>query len=309
VTDSLHVVIAGGSGMIGTALTAALFAEGHDVTVLTRTASTKVKRARIAPWNPGKAPLDLDTLGPVDVIVNLAGYSLSNMPWTAPRKKRILASRVDATTTLVDAIARASRKPRVFISGSAVGFYGNRGNEPLTESSTRGTGFLADVVSAWEDAASKVDPAVRLVIARTGLVIAAEGALTPLRQLARFSLTGPIGRGRQWWPWISLHDEVNALIFAIHNRSMSGIVNLVAPSPATARDVVRTLARRMHRLYWFPTPGFVLRMFLGEAAQEMLLSSQKVVPTHLVASGFVYADETINRAVIRALRDADLRAI
>jgi uncharacterized protein (TIGR01777 family) len=309
VTESLHVVIAGGTGMIGTALTAALFAEGYDVTVLTRVATTKVKRARIATWNPGKTPLDLDSLGPVDAIVNLAGYSLSNMPWTAARKKRILASRVDATTTLVDAIARAAIKPRVFISGSAVGYYGNRGNEALTESSTRGTGFLADVVSAWEDAASKVDPAVRLVIARTGLVIAAEGALTPLRQLARFSLAGPIGRGHQWWPWISLHDEVNALIFAIRNRSMSGVVNLVAPSPATARDVVRTLARRMHRLYWFPTPGFVLRMFLGDAAQEMLLSSQKVVPTHLVASGFVYADETIDRAVVRALRDADRRAI
>ena len=308
-TDSLHVVIAGGTGMIGTALTAALFAEGFDVTVLTRVATTKVKRARIATWNPGKAPLDLDSLGPVDAIVNLAGYSLSNMPWTAARKKRILASRVDATTTLVDAIASAAVKPRVFISGSAVGFYGNRGNEALTESSTRGTGFLADVVNAWEDAASKVDPAVRLVIARTGLVIAAEGALTPLRQLARFSLAGPIGRGRQWWPWISLHDEVNALIFAIRNRSMSGVVNLVAPSPATARDVVRTLARRMHRLYWFPTPGFVLRLFLGDAAQEMLLSSQKVVPTHLVASGFAYADETIDRAVVRALRDADRRAI
>lgn len=308
-TDSLHVVIAGGTGMIGTALTATLFAEGYDVTVLTRAPTTKVKRARIASWNPGKAPLDLNSLGPVDAIVNLAGYSLSNMPWTAARRKRILTSRVDATTTLVDAIARAETKPRVFISGSAVGFYGNRGNEALTEASTRGTGFLADVVSAWEDAASKVDPAVRLVIARTGLVIAAEGALTPLRKLARFSLAGPIGRGRQWWPWISLHDEVNALIFAIRNRSMSGVVNLVAPSPATARDVVRTLARRMHRMYWFPTPGFVLRMVLGEAAREMLLSSQKVVPTHLVASGFVYADETIDSAVVRALREADRRAI
>ena len=308
-TDSLHVVIAGGSGMIGTSLTAALFAEGHDVTVLSRVASTTVKRAHLATWNPGKAPLDLDAIGPVDVIVNLAGYSLSKMPWTTARKKRILASRVDATTTLVDAIARATQKPQVFISGSAVGFYGNRGNEALTESSPRGTGFLADVVSAWEQAALKVDPSVRLVIARTGLVIAAEGALAPLRQLARFSLAGPIGRGRQWWPWISLHDEVNALIFAIRNRSMSGIVNLVAPSPATARDVVRTLARRMHRPYWFPAPGFVLRMFLGEAAKEMLLSSQKVVPTHLVASGFVYSDETIDLAVVRALREADRRAI
>lgn len=307
--SSLHVVIAGGSGMIGQALTAELFAQGHDVTVLSRTAKNGVKRARTVLWNPGHSDLDLDALGPVDAIVNLAGYSLSIMPWTAARKRRILTSRVEATATIVDAIARAAQKPGVLINGSAVGLYGNRGDEALTESSLRGTGFLADVVTEWESAAARVDPAVRLVIARTGIVIAAEGALTPLRRLARFSLAGPLGRGRQWWPWISLHDEVRAIIFAIMNRTMSGAVNLVAPTPATARDVVRTLARRMHRLYWFPVPGFALRLVLGDAAKEMLLSSQKVVPTHLIASGFVFEDDTIDRAIVRALHEADRRSI
>ena len=308
-TGSLHVVIAGGSGMIGQALTTELFAQGHNVTVLARTSRTSVKRARSVVWSPGKTPLDLDALGRVDAVVNLAGYSLSAMPWTAARKKRILSSRVDATTTLVDAIARAAQKPGVLVNGSAVGYYGNRGDEALAESSSKGTGFLSDVVDAWERAAARVDPAVRLVIARTGIVIAAEGALTPLRRLARFSLAGPLGRGRQWWPWISLHDEVNALIFAIKNRSMSGVVNLVSPTPATARDVIRTLARRMHRLYWFPAPGFALKLVLGDAAQEMLLSSQKVVPTHLIASGFVFDDDTLDRAIVRALRDADRRSL
>jgi len=309
VTKSLHVVIAGGSGMIGRALTTELFALGHNVTVLTRSPSTRVQRARPVVWNPEAGQLDLDALGEVDAIVNLAGHSLSIMPWTLARKRRILSSRVDATTTIVDAIARASRKPTVLVNGSAVGFYGNRGNEALSESSPAGSGFLAHVVQEWEQAAAAVDPSVRLVIARTGIVIAAEGALTPLRRLAQFSLAGPIGNGRQWWPWISLRDEVKALIFAIMNRSASGVMNFVGPDPATARDVVRALARRVHRLYWFPAPGFMLRLFLGDAAKEMLLSSQKVVPTHLIASGFIFDDDTIDHAIVRALRDADRRAI
>jgi len=307
VTGSLHVVIAGGSGMIGRALTAELFALGHRVTVLTRSPRTRVARARAVVWNPDAGELDLDALGTVDAIVNLAGYSLSAMPWTATRKRRILSSRVDATTTIVGAIARATHKPAVLVNGSAVGYYGSRGGEALSESHAPGTGFLAEVVQAWEHAAAGVDPSVRLVIARTGLVIAAEGALTPLRRLARFSLAGPIGSGRQWWPWISLRDEVKALIFVMMSRSASGVMNFVGPTPATARDVVRSLARRLHRVYWFPAPGFLLRLFLGEAAKEMLLSSQKVVPTHLIASGFVFDDETIDHAIVRALYEADRR--
>ena len=295
--------------MIGRALISELFGMGHNITVLTRGSGRgrvpRVPRARVALWNPGVETLDLDALGTVDVVINLAGASLSRMPWTAQRRKGILTSRLDATNTIVDAIADAKVKPSVLINASAVGIYGNRGDETLDESSGTGTGFLADVVEQWENAALEVDPAVRLVLARTGLVIGPEGALTPLRRLGAFSLAGPLGNGKQWWPWIGLRDEVRALIFVMTNRAISGPVNIVGPESATQRTVVRALGRRMHRASWVPVPKFALRLLLGEAADEMLLSSQKVVPTHLVASGFQFDDPKIDRAIARALLEAD----
>jgi uncharacterized protein (TIGR01777 family) len=306
-----HIVIAGGTGMIGRALIGELFAQGHNITVLSRGSARgklpRVPRARVAAWNPGAEDLDLDALGTVDVVVNLAGASLSRMPWTASRRAAILGSRLDATNTIVDAIHHARSKPAVLINASAVGIYGNRGNETLDESSSIGSGFLADVVRQWEDAARAVDPAVRLVLARTGIVIGPEGALTPLRRLGRFSLAGPLGNGKQWWPWIGLRDEVRALIFVMDTRGIKGPINIVGPEPATQRTVVRSLGRRMHRASWVPVPKFALRILLGGAADEMLLSSQKVVPSHLVASGFTFDDPKVDRAIARALLETDRR--
>ncbi len=304
---SLNVVIAGGTGMIGRALVAELFSLGHHITVLTRGqgGSNKVARARAVQWNPGVGELDLDALGQVDVVINLAGASLAKMPWTPRRKRNILESRIAATNEIVDAIAHAKVKPSVLINASAVGIYGDQGSEALAETAPEGTGFLADVCRAWEAAAREVDPAVRLVIARTGIVIGPEGALTPLRRVASLSLAGPFGGGKQWWPWISLRDEVRAFVHVMNNRAISGPVNFVAPEPATARMVVRALARRLHRAYWLPTPKFALRALLGEAANEMLLASQKVVPTHLTASGFEFDDPRIERAIARAILEVD----
>lgn len=306
-TAPLHVVIAGGTGMIGRALVAELFAAGHHITVLTRgkPGATKVARARAVTWNPGVDELDLDALGQVDVVINLAGASLAKMPWTKKRKRDILESRIAATNEIVDAIAHASVKPSVLINASAVGIYGDQGDEALAETAPEGTGFLADVCRAWEAAAREVDPSVRLVLARTGIVIGPEGALTPLRQLATFSLAGPLGGGKQWWPWISLRDEVRAFIHVMNTRAVSGPVNFVAPEPATAGMVVRALTRRVHRAYWLPAPKFALRAVLGDAANEMLLASQKVVPTHLTASGFVFEDPRIERAIARAILEVD----
>ena len=298
--------------MIGRALIAELFLQGHNITVLSRASRNgkvaRVPRARVVAWNPGARDLDLDAMGVVDAVINLAGASLSRMPWTASRRAAILTSRLDATNTIVDAIADASTKPAVLINASAVGIYGNRGDETLDESSNAGSGFLADVVRQWEDAARNVDPAVRLVLARTGIVIGPEGALTPLRRLGRFSLAGPLGNGKQWWPWIGLRDEVRALIYVMTNRVIKGPVNIVGPEPATQRMVVRSLGRRMHRASWIPVPKFVLRILLGTAADEMLLSSQRVVPTHLVASGFQFDDPKVDRAIARALLDSDRTA-
>ena len=296
---SLTVLIAGGTGMIGSALSSELESFGHKVILLSRTAAS----GRVA-WNPGNAPLDLDQIakehGHIDAIVNLAGSTISKMPWTAKTKADILNSRLSSTTTLVQAIASAHKKPGVLVQGSAVGFYGDRGSEVLTESSPRGTGFLADVVTQWEAAAKPAEKDLRVAYARTGLVLGKSGALGPLRLLTSFFVSGPLAGGKDWWPWISLRDEARALAFLIEDN-ISGPVNLVAPVPATSGTVMKSLARLMERPYWLPTPDFAISLLLGQAGRELLLSSQKITPDVLVSSGFTFADKEIEDGLRSAL--------
>mgnify|MGYP000729914176 FL=1 len=297
---SLTVLIAGGSGMIGTALTTELEQAGHRVLLLSRTPGAQ----RIA-WNPESTPLDLDSIaaehGPVDVIVNLAGSTISKMPWTAKTKHEILYSRLSSTNTIVEAIERAKKKPRALINGSAVGFYGDRGNEVLTESSSRGDGFLADVVVSWEAAAKPAEKHTRVAYARTGLVLGKKGALGPLRLLTTFFASGPLAGGKDWWPWISLRDEARALAFLIEN-DISGTVNLVAPTPATSGTLMKALAKLLGRPYWFPAPGFAISLVLGQAGRELLLSSQKITPEVLLSSGFTFLDSDVTEGLHSALR-------
>ena len=297
---SLTVLIAGGSGMIGTALTTELEQAGHKVLLLSRTPGAQ----RIA-WNPESTPLDLDSIaaehGPVDVIVNLAGSTISKMPWTAKTKHEILYSRLSSTNTIVEAIERAKKKPRALINGSAVGFYGDRGNEVLTESSSRGDGFLADVVVSWEAAAKPAEKHTRVAYARTGLVLGKKGALGPLRLLTTFFASGPLAGGKDWWPWISLRDEARALAFLIEN-DISGTVNLVAPTPATSGTLMKALAKLLGRPYWFPAPGFAISLVLGQAGRELLLSSQKITPEVLLSSGFTFLDSDVTEGLHSALR-------
>lgn len=303
---SLTVVIAGGSGMIGTALTALLRENGHDVRHLTRADSNTNSAVPSYSWAPGKSELDLDQLAdeigkPIDVIINLAGATISKMPWTKKRKNIILSSRIDATTTIVNAIARATKKPEVFINGSAVGFYGDRDSEILTESSSQGSGFLAEVVAQWEDAAMPAAAHTRLVLARTGLVLGPHGALKPLKLLTSFCVSGPLAGGKDWWPWISLTDEVQALAFLISN-DVTGVVNLVGPQAATSSTVMKELATQLKRPFWLPAPGFAISLLLGQAGRELLLSSQRIEPEVLLASGFTFSDSTISEGVRSALR-------
>ncbi len=297
---SLTVLIAGGSGMIGTALTTELEQAGHKVLLLSRTPGAQ----RIA-WNPESTPLDLDSIaaehGPVDVIVNLAGSTISKMPLTAKTKHEILYSRLSSTNTIVEAIERAKKKPRALINGSAVGFYGDRGNEVLTESSSRGDGFLADVVVSWEAAAKPAEKHTRVAYARTGLVLGKKGALGPLRLLTTFFASGPLAGGKDWWPWISLRDEARALAFLIEN-DISGPVNLVAPTPATSGTLMKALAKLLGRPYWFPAPGFAISLVLGQAGRELLLSSQKITPEVLLSSGFTFLDSDVSEGLQSALR-------
>lgn len=294
-----RVLIAGGTGMIGQALTVALRADGWEVHTLTRQAARAASDPQTHVWQPG-APLNLDALGGFAAIVNLAGSSISRMPWTAQRRADILDSRIAATTTLVEAMARATQRPKTFVSGSAVGFYGSRGDEILTEQSTHGDGFLADVCRAWEDAAFSTPKGVRVAVIRTGLVLAPRGALAPLRLLTRLFVAGPLAGGRAWWPWVSLADEVRAIVHILNSR-LSGPVNVVGPTETTSRTVMRALASAMKRPFWLPAPGWAIRLLLGRAGNELLLASQRVRPTALEADGFVYTSPTVDLAIAEAI--------
>ena len=294
-----RVLIAGGSGMIGQALSVALRADGWEVHVLTRQSRLAAENAEAHLWTPGE-DLDLDALGEFAAVINLAGSSISRMPWTKRRRDDILDSRIAATTTLVRALNAARKRPKVFVSGSAVGFYGGRGDEMLTEDSAAGQGFLAEVCQAWEEAALAAPRGVRVVLLRTGLVLAHDGTLAPLRLLTRLFIAGPLAGGRAWWPWVSLRDEVRAIVHTL-NSSLSGAINIVGPTPARSGSVIREVARALSRPYWLPAPAFAIRLLLGRAGRELLLASQRVSPAALERDGFAFSSPTVDRAVAEAL--------
>ncbi|GAB3398320.1 TIGR01777 family oxidoreductase [Humibacter soli] len=298
-----RIVIAGASGLVGTALAERLEASGDEVVRLVRRPERAEGEVR---WDPAAGILDPAVVSGADAVVSLSGAPTARLPWTPAYKKVILESRLDVTQTIVGAIRSASKAPGVFVSASAVGYYGDRGQEDLTERSERGTGFLSAVVAAWEQAAAPASEVTRLAFLRTGLVVGPGGAMTPLRLLARAGLAGPIGTGRQWWPWISLRDEVAAIDHIIGSgldtsgrpgAGLSGPVNLAGPTPATAGELVRALATALHRPYGFPAPAFALRLALQSAADELLLSSQRMLPTALLDDGFRFTDTTATEAI------------
>ncbi len=293
-----RVVIAGASGTVGAALVRRLRASGDDVVRLVR---RPVRARDEVRWDPVGGVLDPATVSGADAVVSLSGAPTSRLPWTPGYKRVILESRLDVTRTIVDAIRAADRPPAALISASAVGFYGDRGNEDLTERSPRGTGFLSAVVKAWEEEAARAPDVTRVAFARTGLVVGPGGAMPPLRLIARAGLAGPIGTSRQWWPWISLRDEAAAIDHLIGSepgrRALSGPVNLAGPTPATAAEFMRSLARRMHRPYGMPAPALALRLALGDAADELVLGSQRVLPVALLEDGFRFTDETVDEAI------------
>jgi uncharacterized protein (TIGR01777 family) len=274
-----HAVIAGATGFIGRALVAELVQSGWSVTRLVRGDSTSKDEVS---WDPRTGTLDATVLSGADAVINLSGASISRIPWTRSVRESIVTSRREATTTLVTAINAAAVTPAVFLSGSAVGIYGDRGDETVDEKSPRGTGFLADVVEAWERDASGAR--CRTVYLRTGLVLGDGGALAPLRLATSLFAGARVGTGRQWWPWISLRDEVRAIVHLIDSK-LVGPVNLVGPTPARSDEVTRELARLLWRPHLFVIPAFVIGM-LGAAGRELLLWSQKVTPTALENDGF-----------------------
>ena len=292
--SSMTVLIAGASGLIGTELTHQLEAHGHTVRRLVRHPSTS--SAEVS-WEPSAATIDARALDGVDAVVNLTGASISRIPWTNSYKRAILQSRIDTTRTLAEAIVVADKPPAVFVNGSAVGFYGTRPGETLDESSAKGEGFLADVVEAWELAASIAAPVTRVVTARTGLVVAGDGgAFTPLALFTKLGLGARYGSGDQQWPWISLHDEA-AAIHHLLTSELSGPVNLAGPTPATSEEATVTLAEKLHRWHPWVIPAGIISAGAGEAGRALLLPDQLVTPNALLGDGFVFAHETVESAI------------
>ena len=291
------VVIAGGRGLVGSALVTRLRAEGRAAIVLTRGVPGSGERA----WDP-RAP-DPTLFDGAAAVVNLAGADIGRR-WTPAVRRAILESRVDATRRLVESMARAARPPRVLIAASAVGFYGDRGDQPLEESSAPGHGFLADLTTEWERAAAAAEAhGTRVARLRFGLVLAPRGgALDRMMPIFRLGLGGPIGNGRQWWSWIAIDDLVEILRAAIADGGFSGPINAVAPEPVRMREFARTLGRVLSRPALLPVPAFALRLIFGAMAGETLLASQRVMPRRLIERGWTFQHPGLEGALRHLLR-------
>ena len=295
----MKIAVTGASGLIGTALVPHLRAAGHEVVRL-------VRRATSAPdevsWDPAAGTIDVAGLQGVGAFITLAGAGVGDHRWTEDYKREILNSRIDSTHTIVHAIRQMDVKPSVLVAGSAIGWYGDTGDRAVDESDPAGTGFLADVVRAWEAAADPVEElGVRVVHARTGLVVAKEGgAWARMFPLFKAGLGGKLGSGRQWWSWISLRDEVRALQFCMDTESLRGPANLTAPNPATNAEVTAAMGRVLGRPTLLPAPAFALKAVLGEFSSEVL-GSARVVPSVLENAGFIWEDPTIESAIRAAL--------
>lgn len=300
----MNVLIAGGTGFVGTALARLLLQQGHKVALLSRRPSAPRALPPVYHWDPQRDELDPNALAGVEGIVNLAGENLADGRWTAERKRRLVSSRVDATAFLIERASGVSPAARVFVSASAIGIYGNRGDEVLSEESAPGTGFLADLCRAWEAAALRArDAGMRVVTARFGIILdAAGGALQKLRPIFSLGLGGPLGSGRQWWSWVALPDVLQAVETALTQDGIQGPVNVVAPAPVRNRDFARALGRALQRPALLPAPAPLLRLVMGEAADEALLSSACVTPTKLLSSGYRFAFEDLDRALASVLR-------
>ncbi|MFD7003639.1 TIGR01777 family oxidoreductase [Streptomyces mirabilis] len=294
-----RIAIAGASGLIGSALTRSLTADGHEVVRLVRRAPRGKDEVR---WDPDGQRMDAAGLAGCAAVVNLAGAGVASRRWTEAYKRKILDSRVRGTATLAAAVASLDERPRVFVNGSAIGFYGETGDRVVDESAPPGEGFLPSVCVAWEGAAAPAREAgVRTVFARTGLVVAREGgAWGKLFPLFKAGLGGRMGDGRQYWSYISLHDEVAAIRHLIDTSSLSGPVNLTAPTPLTNREITEAMGRVLHRPTVFPTPAPLLRLALGDMSGD-ILGSQRVHPTRLLSSGFTFTFPSIEETLRAAL--------
>ncbi|WP_091233948.1 TIGR01777 family oxidoreductase [Microbacterium sp. 3J1] len=293
-----RVVISGASGLIGTALASSLRQDGVEVTTLVR---RPPRGADEVQWFPGEHELHPDVLAGADAVVALGGASVGRLPWTPRYRRELIDSRITTTRTLAAAVRELHEDSPSFVSASAVGFYGSAPGRIITEDSRAGDTFLARLCVRWEHEARRAGDDVRVALLRTAPIIHRQGVLKPLIQLTRFGVAGPIGRGTQIWPWISLEDEVRGIRHVIDEK-LQGPVNFTGPTKASADDIGRALARRMRRPFWLPAPSWALRLALSaDAADSLLLSDADVQPAVLQASGFTFTHSTAAAAVDAAL--------
>ena len=294
----MKVVVAGGTGFLGRALSQSLAADGHDVCLLTRGAGDR--RFKTVLWTPnGASGPWASAIDGADAVVNLAGESIAAKRWTAEQKQRILDSRVQATRSLAAAIQGCPNPPSLLVSGSAVGYYGPLSDEVATEDTPPGSDFLARVCVTWEDEARRAATSrTRVTCIRTGLVLARDGgALPPMLTPFRFGAGGPVGSGRQYWPWIHRQDWVDVVRWVMRTPDAGAAINATAPNPVTNAEFARALGRAMHRPAFMPAPAFALRLLLGEMADALVLSGQRAVPRRAQRGGFTFTYRTIDDAL------------
>jgi uncharacterized protein (TIGR01777 family) len=298
----VKLVIAGASGVIGKAVVLDLRGHGHQVTTLVR--RSPVSESEVE-WHPDRGELDSAALAGADAVISLSGAGVADKRWTPAYQEVLVQSRLQPTSTIAGTVAGmpAESRPKSFLSASAIGYYGDRGDEPLTESATPGTGFLADLVRRWEAATEPAARAgVRVVTLRTGLVLSASGGLLKrMVPLFKMGVGGRLGSGRQYQAWITLADEVAAIRYLAATDSVEGPVNLVGPDPVRNAEFTAELARALHRPALLPAPAFGLRLALGQFADEGVLLSQRVVPEKLTTSGYRFEHADLPSALAWAL--------
>jgi uncharacterized protein (TIGR01777 family) len=309
----MRILVSGSTGLLGTALMDVLESEGHTIARLVRPDTARRDAARgkqTVRWDPvggervqaaprGRQDFDADAAEGADALIHLAGASIAEGRWSAARKNLLCTSRIDATRHLMGALAGLKQPPRVIVASSAVGYYGDRGNETLTETSAPGNDFLSELCRAWEAENSRLSEfGARVVVLRFGIILAAHGGALPRMALPfKLGAGGRLGSGRQWMSWLTLAEAVGIVRFALANSNLSGPTNAVSPNPVQNAEFTLALAKTLHRPALFPAPAFALRLALGEMADALLLSSQRIKPAKLEQSGYRFAHPELPAAL------------
>lgn len=299
----MRVLITGASGLIGTELQKSFKEKGYEMLLASR---SKPKDVGHIQWNmdTGFADEDLEKLEGLDAVIHLAGENVSGLRWTEDKKKAIRDSRVFGTRTMIEAFARLEKKPKVFIAGSAIGFYGDRADDEMTETSSAGDTFLAKVCKEWEAESRRAeDMGIRTVLLRTGIVLSKDGgALATMLTPFKLGVGGVVGSGKQWMSWVSLDDVVAIINFALENESLRGAVNLVSPNPVTNEEFTKTLGSVLYRPTFLPLPEFAVNLVFGEMGDALLLASTRVIPKRLVDAGYEFKYVALKAAIEHAVK-------